>query len=88
MVIDLAQQRQEAHALLDQLPEAQLKAVRTLLGVMVDEDEEISEEEIRAVKASEEYFRNGGQGIPFEQIVEELGFTMEQVRSGVLPEKS
>lgn len=31
-------------------------------------------------RIAEEYFRNGGQGIPFEQVVAELGFTMEQIR--------
>jgi hypothetical protein len=32
------------------------------------------------LRASDEYFRNGGQGIPFEQVVADLGFTMDQIR--------
>lgn len=53
----------------------------------VDHDgEELTAEELRALRASDERLRNnGGQTIPFEQLVEELGFTMEQVRSGTLP---
>ena len=49
---------------------------------MVDDDdeEELTEEDSRPLRASEEYFRNGGQGVPFEQVVADLGFTMEQVR--------
>jgi hypothetical protein len=87
MTLDLQQQRQQAHAWLDQLPPAKLGAVHTLLEVMVeeDDDEELTEEDIRALRASGERLRNGGQTIPFEQLVEELGFTMEQVRSGTLP---
>ena len=45
------------------------------------EDEEISEEEERAVARSKEWFRHN-QGIPFEQLVEELGLTMDQIRGG------
>ena len=82
MNLDLQQQRQQAHALLDLLPPAKLGAVRTLLAVMIDdeEDEELTEEDRRALRASDEYFRNGGQGLPFEQVVADLGFTMEQIR--------
>lgn len=84
MDLDLQLERQQAHTLLDQLPPAKLGAVRSLLEVMVDDDddEELTEEGRRALKASDEYFRNGGQGIPFEQVVAELGFTMEQIRAG------
>ena len=82
MALDLQQELKQAHALLDQLPPAKLGAVRSLLEVMLDddEDEELTEEDRRALRASAEYFRNGGQGIPFEQVVAELGFTMEQIR--------
>lgn len=80
MPLDLQQQRQQAHALLDLLPPAKLGAVRSLLEVMIDEDgEELTEEDIRALRASD------GPTIPFEHLVEELGFTMGQVRTGTLP---
>lgn len=82
MALDLQQERQQAHALLDLLAPAKLGAVRSLLEVMVDgeEDEELTEEDRRALRASDEYFRSGGQGIPFDQVVADLGFTMDQIR--------
>ena len=45
-----------------------------------EEEEQLAEEDRRALRASDEYFRNGGQGLPFEQVVADLGFTMEQIR--------
>ena len=45
-----------------------------------DGEEELTEEDRRALRASDQYFRNGGQGVPFEQVVAECGFTMEQIR--------
>lgn len=86
MALDLHQELKQAHALLDQLPPAKLGVVRSLLEVMVDddEDEELTQEDRSALRASDEYFRNGGQGIPFEQVVAELGFSMEQVRGARL----
>ena len=83
MALDLQRERQQAHALLDLLPPAKLGAVLSLLAVMVDDDEdadELTEEDRRALRASDEYFRNAGQGIPFEQVVADLGFTMDQIR--------
>ena len=83
MAIDLQQERQQAHALLDLLPPAKLGAVRSLLKVMIDDDddeEELTDEDRRALRASDEFFRNGGQGVPFEQVVADLGFTMDQIR--------
>jgi hypothetical protein len=82
MALDLQQERQQAHALLDLLPPAKLGAVRNLLAVMIDEEdeEELTEEDRRALTASREYFRQGGQGISFEQVVAECGFTMDQIR--------
>ena len=74
----------KAHELLGQLNPGKLAAVVHLLEVMVhdgdDHEEELTEEDRRALRASDDYFRNGGQGIPFEQVVAECGFTMEQIR--------
>jgi hypothetical protein len=82
--------KQHAHQLLDQLDPGQFEAVARLLEVMTDpaivsianapiDDEPVSEEEERAVAASKEWFKHN-RGIPFEEVVTELGFTMEQVR--------
>ena len=77
-------ERDHAHQLLDQLGPGQIAAVVHLLEAMVhsedaESDEDLTEDDRRALRASEEYFRNGGQGIPFEQVVADLGFTMEQI---------
>lgn len=82
MALDLQQERQQAHALLDLLSPAKLGAVRSLLEVMIDHDvnEELTEEDRRSLRASDEYFRNGGRRVPFEQVVADLGFTMDQIR--------
>ena len=73
--------RQQAHQLLDRLGAPQFDAVVRLIEVMVHEDdEELTAEDRRALRASDEFFRDGGQGIPFEQVVADLGFTMDQIR--------
>ena len=85
MAIDLQEQRRQAHALLDQLPAAKLGAVHSLLEVMVDDgEEELTEADKQALRASDEYFRSGGQGVPFERVVTDLGFTMEQIRGNAV----
>jgi len=73
--------RQHVHELIDRLPPAQLSAVAGLLEAMIHDDDELTEEDRRAVDSSREYFQKGGTGIPFEQVVGDLGFTMDQVRS-------
>ena len=72
--------KQRAYRLLDQLGPGQIDAVVRLLEVMVHDEDELTEEDRRAVAASREYFRQGGEGLPFEQVVADLGFTMDQVR--------
>lgn len=79
---DLTQQRRQAHQLLDLLPADKLSTVRSLLEAMVhDEDDELTDEDRRAIAASREYFRRNPEGgIPFEQVVADCGFTMDQIR--------
>lgn len=75
--------RQHAHELIEQMPEAQLSALVGLLETFVTpplEDEEISEEEERAVARSKDWFEHH-PGTSFEDVVAELGFTMGQIRS-------
>lgn len=47
---------------------------------MVHDDEEISPEEEAAVARSKEWFEHN-EGIPFEQVVSDLGFSMDQIRA-------
>ena len=80
---------QHAQQLLSHLAPDQVAAVVRLLEVMLDpvsralanappEDEEISAEEEAAVAEAREWLKHN-QGIPFEQVVAELGFSMEEV---------
>lgn len=74
-------EKQHAHELLDRLGPGQIAAVIHLLEVMIhDADDELTEEDRRAMAASREYFRQGGEGVPFEQVVAECGLTMDQIR--------
>ena len=75
--------RLQAHQLLDQLGPAEFDAIVKLLEVMIREEdgEELTVEDRRAVVASRDYFRQNPEGgIPFEEVVAECGFTMDQVR--------
>ena len=64
------------------MPESQVTALVGLLETIVGdlEDEEITEEEAAAVARSKEWFQTN-QGIPFADVVADLGFTMEQLKS-------
>ena len=74
--------KRQAHQLLDQLAPIQLDAIIRLLEVMVrNDEEELTAEDRRAVATSRDYFRENTEGgIPFEQVVAECGFTMDQIR--------
>jgi len=81
----MAIEKLEAKALelIGQLDPNKLAAVVNSLEVIVHDedgdDEELTGEDRLALRASDEYFRNGGQGVPFEQVVAECGFTMDQI---------
>lgn len=79
MVLDLQQQREQAHAWLDQLPPAKLGAVHTLLEVMMDDDDDsdlYTEENIRRFREGEAFFASG-KGIPMEELLAEFGLKPE-----------
>ncbi len=65
--------RQQAHQLLDQLGPAQLDVVGKLLEVMVHDDHELTGDDRRIIAASREYFRQGNEGVSFEQVVAGCG---------------
>jgi hypothetical protein len=71
--------KQHARELIDQLGPHQIGAVVRLLEVMTADDE-LTEEDRRAVASSREYFRQGGEGISLEQIAAECGLTTDQIR--------
>jgi hypothetical protein len=83
------QQKQHAHGMIERLPPEKLSAVVGLLEVLLDpfdralanaeiDDEPVTEEDRRDIEASREWFKHN-KGIPFEQVVAELGFTMGEV---------
>jgi hypothetical protein len=43
--------------------------------IVHDDDDELTEEDRRAVIASREYFRQGGKGVSFDHVVAECGLT-------------
>ena len=80
---DLAQERRQAHALLDMLPDDKLNAVRSLLEVMVEplsrslasaplEEEEITLETAAALERARASLARG-EGISHEDIQREFG---------------
>ena len=85
MDLDLNQERQQAHALLDMLSAEKLNAVRSLLEVMAEplsrslalapvEEEEITPETAAALaRARASLVR--GEGIPHEEILREFSLS-------------
>jgi hypothetical protein len=84
--------KQQAHELIDRISTAQAYAVVGLITSMLDpvdraianapfEDEEISEEETRAVAASKAWLaEHPGEGIPHEEILREFGLSPEDLQ--------
>jgi hypothetical protein len=83
--------KQEAHELIDRISTAQASAVVTLITSMLDpvdraianapfEDEDISDEENRAVAASKAWLaEHPGEGIPHEELLAEFGIKPEDL---------
>jgi hypothetical protein len=80
-------ERQQAHALLDMLPEEKLIAVVHLLHAISDpvarslasapvDDEPIGEDESRAVEASKKWLKDHAP-IPHQEVLAEFGLTLE-----------
>jgi hypothetical protein len=74
MVLNLEQERQQAHKLLDLFPPAKLGAVRSLLEVMVDDGEELTAQDRAAIQAGlDSLDRNGG--VPMDDVLADFGLT-------------
>ena len=65
----MSSDKQRAHQLLDRLDPGQLAA----------DEEPLTEEDRRAVAQSREWFEKDPEGIRFEQIVAECGFTIAEI---------
>ena len=83
MALDLQQELQQAHALLDPLPPAKLRALRSLLEVMIDDDEELTEEDRRPLQTSLDSIEKHGT-VSIEEVLADFGLSMEQIRGGSL----
>ncbi len=85
----MANEKQHAHELIEQLPPHQLSAVVGLLESMIDpvsrklaaapiDDEPETEEEGRELEQAKEWLRQrGGKGIPHEEVLRDFGLTSE-----------
>jgi hypothetical protein len=80
---DVTQERRQAHALLDMLPQEKLTAIRNLLEVLVEplsaslasapvDEEEITSETAAALDRARASLARG-EGIPHEEILREFG---------------
>lgn len=86
MELDLTQERQQAHALLDRLPAEKLNVVRSLLELMVEplgrslasapteDKEEITPETVDALERARTSLVNG-KGISHSEVLREFGLT-------------
>ena len=88
-MMNIAQQKQHAHGLIERLAPEKLTAVVGLLELLLDpldralaaadlDDEPVTEIERRDIEVSREWFKHN-EGIPFEHVVAKLGLTMEEV---------
>ena len=101
MSLDRTEQRQQAHAYLDRLPEDQLAAVRGLLESMLSpldrklalaplDDEPVTPVEAAAIEAGLNSLERDG-GVPLEEVLADFGLTMDDFRrmgETPLPEES
>ncbi len=89
MTHDIANEKRQAHELIDRLPSNQLSALIGLLETILDpvsraiakapvEDEPLAEEEKKALEEAREWLQHN-KAIPHEQVLAELGITQEEI---------
>lgn len=69
----------KANEMLGQLDQGRLTAVVHLLEAMLEEDDEpVTEQDIRDVEEGREWFAaRGGRGIPMEEVLADFGLTLD-----------
>lgn len=80
MSLDLQQELLQAHAFLDRLPPAKIGVVRSLLEVMLDDDENepITDQDRRRFHEGKAWFaKRGGNGIPMVEVLADFGLKPE-----------
>ncbi len=78
MPLDIRQERDQAHALLDLLPPSKVGAVRTLLEVMIDDGDALNAQDRAAIQAGVESLDNSVR-ISLEDVLSDLGLTMSDL---------
>jgi hypothetical protein len=89
MAIDIAQEKQQVHQLVDHLAPIQVAALRNLLETMVDpvaralalapiDDEPLTPEELKALDEADEWLKHH-KATPHEEFLAELGITKEEI---------
>lgn len=83
------EQKRQAHGMIERLAPEKLSAAVGILEAMLDpfdrllakaeiDDEPVTEEDLRDIEEAIEWSKHN-KAIPFEQVVTELGFTMEEI---------
>ncbi len=89
MAQDVAQEKQQLHAMVDLLAPEQVHTLRGLIKEMLDpvaraianapmDDEPLTSEDEKALDQAREWLKHH-QGIPHERVLAELGLTREEV---------
>ena len=87
-------QKQHAHGMIERLAPEKLSAIVGLLESMLDpldralataaiDDETVSEEEREDIETSRKWFQDN-KGNPFDEVLSELGISMEEVTNKLL----
>ena len=95
MTSDLTHEKRQLHELVDRLAPSQVHAVRGLLQVMLDpvsraianapvDDEPLTAEEARDLHEAREWLKHH-EPIPHEQVLAELGITLEEIENYLEP---
>lgn len=85
----MQEQKQHAHGMIERLAPEKLSTIVGLLESMLDpldralatatiDEEKVSEEEREDIETSRRWFQDN-KGNPFEEVLNELGLTMEEV---------
>jgi hypothetical protein len=76
MALDVKQERQHAHALIDLVPPAKLGEARTILERLLDvDDDTLSPAEAKAIAEADEWSKHN-KPIPHEQVLAEFGLSL------------
>lgn len=74
--MELQQEQEKVHALIDLLPPAKLDALRNLLEAFLDDDgDTLSPAEARAIAEADEWSKHNDP-IPHEEVLAEFGLTV------------